>query len=156
VRPRTLVLLLFPADGYMGFNRGSPKLSLDRVGPSLTVARAVEPVARSALMQRGTRRRAPSTTAAAAFRKKLAQYRYVSSCTARVGAAVRSIPSGEGVVPLAVQVSFARIHEYPAESFGYMTNRKKEDLSVYVEMSVVLATRWAIRDVLSKYDHPPI
>jgi hypothetical protein len=90
----------------MGFNRSSPKACCDPVGPSLTASRAVEPGAKPALMPRGTGRRAPSGAVAVAFRWKLPRYRYVSSCTARVGAAVRSIASEESFVAPAAQVSF--------------------------------------------------
>jgi len=133
----------------MGFSRSSPKASCDPVGPSLTASRAVEPGAKLALMPRGTGRRAPSGAVAAAFRLKLPRYSYVSSCTARIGAAVRSIASEESVVAPAAQVSCGWKHEYPAESFGHTTNHTKEDLSVDVEKSVGLAKRGAIRIVLS-------
>jgi len=133
----------------MGFNRRSPKASCDPVGPSLTASRAAEPGAKPALMPRGTRRRASSVADAAAFRWKLPKYRYVSSCTSRVGVAVRSIASEESVVAPGAQVSFRWKHEYPAESFGHTTNRTKEDLSVDVEKSVGLAKRGAIRNILS-------
>jgi len=133
----------------MGFNRGSPKASCDPVGPSLTANRAVEPGAKPVLMPRGTGRRAPSVAAAAAFRNKILQFRDVSSCTARVAVAVRSIVSEESVVAPAADVSFGWKHEYPAERFGHTTNRTKEDLSVDVEESVGLVKRGAIRIVLS-------
>jgi len=57
----------------------------------------------------------------------------VSSCTARVGAAVRSIASEESVVAPAAQVSFGWKYENPAANFGHTPNRTKEDLSVDVE-----------------------
>ena len=86
----------------------------------------------------------------------------MSSCTSRVGVAVRSIASEESVVAPAAQVSFGWKHEYPAETFGHTANRTtKEDSSVDVEKSVGLAKRGAIGIVLSntvirRSDHPGI
>ena len=77
---------------------------------------------------------------------------YVSSCTARVGAAVCSIASEKNVVAPAAQVSFGWKHEYPEDSYGHTTNRTKVDLSVDAEKFLVLAKRGAIG--LSRPIHP--
>ena len=87
-----------------GFNLGSPKASCDPVGHILTAGRTVEPGAKPAIMPRGTKIRAPYVAAGAALRGKLPQYGYASSCTARAGAAVRSIASEESAVALAAQI----------------------------------------------------
>jgi hypothetical protein len=50
----------------------------------------------------------------------------VSSCTSRVGVAVRSIALEESVVAPAAQVSFDWKDEYPAETFGHTTGRTKQ------------------------------
>ena len=100
-------------------------------------------------MPRGTGRRASSVAVAAAFRWKLPRYRCVSSCTARVGVAVRSIAPEESDVSRAAQVSFGWKHEYSAECFGQTTTHTKEDLSAEVEKSVDPAKRGAIVMFLS-------
>jgi hypothetical protein len=54
----------------------------------------------------------------------------MSSCTARVSAAVRFIASEESVVAPAAQISLRWKHEYPAEKLSHTTNLTKEDSSV--------------------------
>ena len=91
--PRTYFVDLYAEWNKNGFNRGSPKANRDPVGHNLTAWKTVEPGANPASMPRRTRTRASFDAADGTFRENPPQYRTASSCTARSGAAVRSIAS---------------------------------------------------------------